>query len=63
MAYIYLSKEIPLPEKNEKEAVNVAKKQLQAFYQELLSQYLPLLQQEVSRVNPDFHVYNNQGWL
>lgn len=45
LAYIYLSKEIPLSEENEKEAVNLAKKQLQAFYQELLSQYLPLLQQ------------------
>lgn len=56
LAYIYLSKEIPLSEENEKEAVNLAKKQLQAFYQELLSQYLPLLQQEVSRVNPEWIV-------
>jgi hypothetical protein len=56
MAYIYLSKEISLPEENETEAVNVAKKQLQAFYEELLSQHLPLLQQEVSRLNQEWTV-------
>jgi hypothetical protein len=56
MAYIYLSKEIPLPEENEEDAIKVAKEQLQAFYRELISQYLPLLQQEVSKINPEWIV-------
>ena len=56
MAYIYLSKGIPLPEDNEQEAIKLAQEQLQVFYQELISQYLSLLQQEVSEINAEWVV-------
>lgn len=53
MAYIYLSKEIPLAEDQEEKALETAKKTFQSLYSELM-QHLPSLETEVSKLNPDW---------
>ncbi|MHC5675139.1 hypothetical protein [Nostoc sp.] len=51
MAYIYLFKEIPLTVDKEEEAVQVAKQQLKNLYSDLM-QYFPLLEKEVTNLDP-----------
>jgi hypothetical protein len=55
MAYVYLQKEIELPENQIEKANEMAKEQLQALYSELL-QHLPLLEKEVVELNPNWTV-------
>jgi hypothetical protein len=55
MAYIYLSKEIPLPRDREGQALEFAKEQFSSLYSELMK-LLPLLEKEVVALNHNWIV-------